>query len=209
MNPLDLARWQFGITTVYHFLYTGSFLTLLNPYALLGGLTTLAVFTLHGTVFLALKTTGEIHRRARALSVPVGVVAICAAAGFLVWTQLAHGNGWTPFAAGAAALALAGGVLASARGREGWAFLLTATAIVATTVTLFGSLYPDVLPSTTDPAYSLTTANASSTPYTLKIMTWVAVAFTPIVLAYQSWTYWVFRRRVTREAIPTPRGASS
>ena len=93
-------------------------------------------------------------------------------------------------------------MLASRQGREGWAFLLTATAIVATTVALFGSLYPDVLPSTTAAANSLTTTNASSTPYTLKIMTWVAVVFTPIVLAYQSWTYWVFRKRVTRPVSP-------
>jgi cytochrome d ubiquinol oxidase subunit II len=97
-------------------------------------------------------------------------------------------------------------VLASGRGREGWAFALTATAIVAVTVTLFGSLYPDVLPSSTDPAFSLTTTNAASTPYTLTIMTWVAVVFTPIVLAYQAWTFWVFRRRIGAVDIPAAIG---
>jgi cytochrome d ubiquinol oxidase subunit II len=78
----------------------------------------------------------------------------------------------------------------------GWAFLFTAGAILAVTVTLFGTLYPDVLPSTTNPAFSLTTTNAASTPHTLTIMTWVAVVFTPIVLCYQAWTFWVFRRRI-------------
>jgi len=92
------------------------------------------------------------------------------------------------------------------RGREGWAFTLTAATIVATTVTLFGSLYPNVMPSSTDPAGTLTTTNAASTPYTLAIMTWVALAVTPIVLAYQAWSYWVVRRRLTRDDIPPPTG---
>ncbi|NKQ52886.1 cytochrome d ubiquinol oxidase subunit II [Amycolatopsis sp. K13G38] len=189
--------------------YTGSFLTLLNPYALLGGLTTLSVFAMHGAVFLSLKTTGDLRRRARAAAWSVGGFAIACGAAFLLWTQLAHGKGWTWIAVGVAAVALVAAVAATARGREGWAFLLTATAIVATTVALFGSLYPDVLPSTTDAANSLTTTNASSTPYTLKIMTWVAVVFTPIVLGYQAWTYWVFRKRITRDSIPATQGLPS
>jgi cytochrome d ubiquinol oxidase subunit II len=84
--------------------------------------------------------------------------------------------------------------------------VLTAAAIVAVTVALFGTLYPDVLPSSTNPAFSLTTTNASSTPYTLTIMSWVALAFTPIVLAYQAWTFWVFRRRISPSDIPAPTG---
>jgi len=103
-------------------------------------------------------------------------------------------------------LLLVAGVLFAAGDRDGLAFASTAGAIVAVTFTLFWSLYPDVLPSTTDPAFSLTTTNASSTPYTLQIMTWVAVAFTPIVLAYQAWTYWVFRKRISRTSIPAGGG---
>jgi cytochrome d ubiquinol oxidase subunit II len=186
--------------------FTGTFFTLLNPYALLGGLTTLSVFALHGTVFLALKTTGEVRDRAKALSWPLGGAAVLFGGTFLLWTQLAHGTGWTWIAVAAAALALLGGIAAAGAGREGWAFALTATAIVGTTVALFGSLYPDVLPSTTDTANSLTTTNASSTPYTLTIMTWVAGIFTPVVLAYQAWTYWVFRQRVGRSSIPAGQG---
>jgi cytochrome d ubiquinol oxidase subunit II len=97
-------------------------------------------------------------------------------------------------------------VLFAAGEREGFAFASTAGAIIAVTFTLFWSLYPNVLPSTTDPAFSLTTTNASSTHYTLQIMTWVAVAFTPIVLVYQAWTYWVFRKRIGRTSIPAGGG---
>ena len=97
--------------------------------------------------------------------------AIVLGGAFLVWTQLAHSVLWTGLPVLVAAGALVGAVLIAIGGREGWAFLLTAAAIVAVTVTLFGSLYPDVLPSSTDPAFSLTTTNASSTPYTLTIMT--------------------------------------
>ncbi|MFL6142041.1 MAG: cytochrome d ubiquinol oxidase subunit II [Labedaea sp.] len=188
--------------------FTGNLFTLLNPYALLGGLTTLLVFALHGAVFLALRTTDEMRARARALARPLGLAAVPVAAAFLLWTQLGYGAGWTWIAVGAAALALVTGLVAAQTGREGLAFACTAVAIVATTITLFGSLYPDVLPSTTDPAYSLTTTNAASTPYTLKIMTWVAVVFTPLVLLYQGWTYWVFRKRVSRAAIPAGGGLS-
>jgi cytochrome bd ubiquinol oxidase subunit II len=182
--------------------FTGTLLTLLNPYALLGGLSTLLLFTLHGAVFLALKTTGDVRERAARIARPVGLATILAGGSFLFWTVLTHSVLWTlvPVLVAAAALVLA--VLATVRDRDGWAFLLTATAIVAVTVTLFGSLYPDVLPSSTNPAFSLTTTNAASTPYTLTIMTWVAVVFTPIVLLYQSWTYWVFRKRIGTQHIP-------
>jgi cytochrome bd ubiquinol oxidase subunit II len=186
--------------------YTGTLFTLLNPYALLGGLTTLLVFLLHGAVFISLKTDGDLRLRAHRLALRLGLGAVPVAAAFLLWTELAHGSGWTIISALLAALALLGAVLFIGRAREGWAFTLTAVAIVATTVTLFGSLYPEVLPSSTDPAGTLTTTNAASTPYTLQIMTWVAVAVTPVVVAYQAWSYWVFRRRLTRDDIPPATG---
>ena len=191
------------IDAQHHF--TGSFFTLLNPYALLGGLATLSVFALHGAVFLALKTTDELRARARDLCRPLGSAAVLFGGGFLAWTAVDHG-GWVWLPVALAAATLVTGVLLALEDREGLAFLCTAIAIVAITAALFGALYPDVLPSTTDAAYSLTTTNAASTPYTLKIMTWVAVAFTPIVLAYQSWTYWVFRKRVGRSSIPASTG---
>jgi cytochrome d ubiquinol oxidase subunit II len=189
--------------------YAGTFFTLLNPYALLGGLTTLGVFAFHGAVFVALKTEGEVRARAKALTLPLGGAAILLGATFLFWTQLAYGTGWTWAPVTVAAVALIAAVAAAHTGREGWAFTGTALTIVATTVTLFGALYPDVLPASNNAANSLTTTNASSTPYTLEIMTWVAVFFTPVVLAYQAWTYWVFRKRVTRAHIPASQGLTA
>jgi len=185
--------------------YTGSFFTLLNPYALLGGLTTLSVFTLHGAVFLALKTTGEIRDRARKAVLLLGPVAAAGAVAFLSWTLIhesgaAHGHqAASATTAAIAAAALLGGLLATWRDRDGWAFAGTGTAILAATMTLFLALHPAVMPSTTSAAYSLTVANASSSHYTLTVMSWVALAFTPLVLAYQAWTYWVFRARITSD----------
>ncbi|MEN3309156.1 MAG: cytochrome bd ubiquinol oxidase subunit [Micromonosporaceae bacterium] len=182
--------------------YTGDLWTLLNPAGLLGGATTLALFRTHGAVFLALKTTGEIRLRARRIAARTGPAATVLAVLFLgTTTSLRH----APAAAGlavAAVLALAGGLLATRAGRDGWAFTGTAAAIGLTIAALFTALYPDVLPSTINPADSLTVHNAASSPYTLKIMTWVAAAFTPIVLLYQGWTYWVFRRRIGVADIP-------
>jgi cytochrome bd ubiquinol oxidase subunit II len=169
---------------------------LLNSYALIGGLATLALFTLHGAVFLALKTDGPVRRRVRAVARTAGPVALAAVAGFLFWTEAEHGGPW-PGAAVAVAALLAGTVL-TARRREGWAFLATAVAIAAFTATLFAALYPAVLPSLTSPAFDLTVANAASGPYTLGVLSWIGAAFLPLVIAYQSWTYWVFRKRVTR-----------
>ncbi len=193
--PLD-ARHEF----------TGTLFTLLNPYALLGGLATTALFALHGAVFLSLKTTGIVRARSRASAHMLGLATVVAGGAFLVWTSLAHGAVWTVLPVLVTAAALIAAILAIGRAREGWAFLLTATAIIGVTVTLFGSLYPDVLPSSTDAANSLTTINAASTPYTLTIMTWVAVVFTPIVVAYQAWTFWVFRRRIGTADIPAATG---
>ena len=182
--------------------YVGTFFTLLNPYALLGGLTTLSLFALHGAVFLALKTDGDIRERAGRLALRLSLPAVLLAAGFLLWTQLTHDDVWGWVLSGTAAVALIGAVFAARARREGWAFLATGATLVLAVAALFVTLFPDVMPSTLAGGDSLTVTNASSTPYTLKVMTWVAVAFTPIVLGYQSWTYWVFRRRLRVEHIP-------
>ncbi|MFD8558019.1 cytochrome d ubiquinol oxidase subunit II [Streptosporangium canum] len=177
--------------------YTGSLLTLLNPYALLGGLATLTLFTLHGAVFIRLKTDGELRERAGRLVRVTGLAALVIGGAFLVTTQLMVGKPATWGTVAVAAVAIAGALVATLRGRDGWSFAANTVAIVAVTVTLFASLWPNVMPAL-DPANSLTVDNAASTSYTLTVMTWVAVIFMPLVLAYQGWTYWVFRRRLTR-----------
>ena len=184
--------------------YVGGFFNLLSPYALLGGLTTLLLFLTHGALFIALKTDGEIRHRARALGVKVGAGAAAAAVAFLLWTQAMTGTGASAALFVVAALALVGGLAAATRAREGWAFLGTFLAIGLAVAGLFTALFPDVMPSSLNDAWSLTTTNASATDYTLTVMTWVAVLFTPIVLMYQGWTYWVFRKRIAVHHIPTP-----
>jgi cytochrome d ubiquinol oxidase subunit II len=181
--------------------YAGTLLDLLNPYALLGGLATTALFVLHGAVFLALKTSGEIRFRARRVAGIAVVGAIAAGGSFLLITQLQHGKPVTWLTAGGAAAGLLVAAVANRRGREGWAFVGTGAAIVLAVATLFTALFPDVLPSTLASG-GLTTGNAASSDYTLKIMTWVAAAFTPIVMIYQGWTYWVFRKRIGTAHIP-------
>ncbi|GAA4070070.1 cytochrome d ubiquinol oxidase subunit II [Nonomuraea soli] len=182
--------------------YVGTFWDLLNPYALLGGLVTLSLFATHGAIFVSLKTVGEIRVRARSIALQTGVVAAVLAVAFLVWTQVRSGSAVTIVMAALAALAFVGALGMVVAGREGWSFGLSAAAIGLAVASLFVVLYPDVLPSTLDPANSLTVTNAAASPKTLGIMTWVAVIFLPVVLVYQSWSYWVFRRRIGVQDIP-------
>ncbi len=186
--------------------FAGDFFDLLNPFSLVGGAVTTLVFLTHGAVFLALKTDGEIRERAGTLAARLALPTTAVAAIWVVWLQLSYSEKtWTLLPLAVAALALVGVVATTRARREGWAFVLSAVAIVATVVLIFGSMFPDVMPAT-DPAYSLTIRNASSTDYTLTIMTWVAVILTPLVLGYQGWTYWVFRKRLTTAVIPPHAG---
>ncbi|SEH80416.1 cytochrome bd-I ubiquinol oxidase subunit 2 apoprotein [Mycolicibacterium rutilum] len=180
-----------------------SFGDLINGYTLLGGLTTAGLFLLHGSVFVALKTEGAVRddalRFANRLAVPVTVVL----ATFALWTQLSHGKTWTWL------VLIAGGLAQFAvltrvwrRTGEGWAFAYTTVVVASLVVLYFGALYPNLMPSTIDPAYNLTVANAASSPYTLTIMSWAALIFAPLVLLYQGWTYWVFRQRISADRIP-------
>ncbi len=181
--------------------YVGTLFDLLNPYAILGGLVTLTLFTFHGAVFTALKTVGDIRARARALALRLGLLTAVLALGFLAWTQATKGDGTSLIAMVVAVVALVAAIGANAKGREGWSFALSGVTIVATVAMLFLTLFPNVMPSSLDEQWSLTVTNASSSPYTLKIMTWCAGIATPLVLVYQGWTYWVFRKRIGTQHI--------
>ncbi|GAA3373172.1 cytochrome d ubiquinol oxidase subunit II [Streptomyces sannanensis] len=176
--------------------YVGSLGDLLNPYSLLGGLATLTLFTFHGAVFTALKTVGDIRVRARKQALTLGLVAAVLVTGFLVWTQADNGDGTSLVALIVAVAALTGAIVANQMGREGWSFGLSGVAIAAAVAMLFLTLFPNVMPSSLNEEWNLTVANASSTPYTLKIMTWCAGIAAPLVMLYQGWTYWVFRKRI-------------
>jgi cytochrome bd ubiquinol oxidase subunit II len=191
--------------------FTGNLFTLLNPFGLLGGLATVALFCTYGAIFIALKTLGPIRQEARRLAARIGIGAVVLGAVFLVWSLLVHGDAVSWMLGILTAVLLVAGLAANAREREGWAFALVGAAVVGLVATLFVALFPDVMPSSTDPAFSLTVENASSTPRTLAVMSWVALATLPFVLAYQAWTYWVFRKRIGRHSIPTqiPHGADA
>lgn len=186
--------------------YTGSFWDLLvngHGFALFTGVLTAVVFLAHGATFLSLKTTGDLRDRASAAAANISLVALVVGAVWAVWLQLAYsGKIWTWLPLALAALALAGSAWFTRVRSAGRAFACSAVAIVAAVVLIFGSLYPDVMPSNVDPAFSLTVHNASSSAYTLTMMSWVALIFTPIVLAYQAWSYWVFRKRIGVQHIP-------
>ncbi|MFI5428033.1 cytochrome d ubiquinol oxidase subunit II [Aeromicrobium sp. UC242_57] len=182
--------------------FVGNLFDLLNPYALLGGAVTVSVFLVHGAFFVGLKTVGEIRERAITFGLRIGVVAALLTTAFVAWTAASDGDlvVWLLGLAVLASFVLA--MVAALGRRDGWAFAGTALAIALLVAMLFTSLFPAVMPSSLDPAWDLTTTNAASTPYTLKIMSWVAVVFTPIVILYQSWSYWVFRQRIGVQHIP-------
>ncbi|GAA3054097.1 MULTISPECIES: cytochrome d ubiquinol oxidase subunit II [Actinomycetes] len=184
---------------------TASLLDLITPYAVLGGVTLTLLCLVHGAVFIALKTDGDIRGRARRLAAVAGVPAAVAAVAFLAWTLNLETFSGQPLpalmAAVGAALAMVAALVANAVGREGLAFGAMAATVGLAVVTLFLSLFPHVLPSTSGEG-GLTIVNASSTDYTLTVMFWVALVVTPLVIGYQIWTYWVFRRRLTRDHIP-------
>jgi cytochrome d ubiquinol oxidase subunit II len=180
---------------------------LINPYTLAGGLTTSGLFLLHGAVFVALKTDGAVRedavRFANRLALPVTALVL----GFGLWTQLAYGKSWTWIVLAVAAVAQLSAIARVRRGTgEGWAFAYTAVVVAAVVILMFGALYPNVMPSSLNPQWSLTIDNASSSPYTLTIMSWAALVFAPLVMAYQGWTYWVFRQRISADRIPAPAG---
>ncbi len=189
-----------------HLEYTGGFFNLLNPYSLLGGIVTLTVFLTHGAIFLSLKTAGDIRKKSRALATRYGLIAAVAAVAYLVWTIISLPEKKTIVLVLSALVAIfwltALGM--NLRGREGWAFIFSSLAIVSFVSDLFYALYPRVMPSSISSKFDLTIINASSTEYTLKVMTVVAVIMTPLVLIYQGWTYWVFRKRVSASQIAHP-----
>ena len=198
-----------GVPVDSHHEYTGSLLDLLNPYGFMGGVTTLLLFTLHGANYLALKTGDDVRELAETYAKALAWPAAAALVAFLLWTfayTLDGGNsGQAHWAIPVAALALICFAPMLTRNlRPGAAFLATGGAIALTTVTLFLNLFPRVLVSSTDSANSLDVFNAASSHYTLTVMTVVAVIFTPIVLLYQAWTYWVFRQRLTRDQFELP-----
>ena len=174
----------------------------LNGYAVLGGLAVVAFCLVHACVFLALKSRGDIEVRARRAVVrwlPLGVLPMAL---WAILVQLQNGKALTLIPLVIAVVAAVLTWVMARRGRDGWSFISMGLFLVAGVFTIFASLYPNVLPSTLDPAWSLTVENASSSDYTLTVISWVSLFGLPLVVLYQGWTYWVFRKRITAESIP-------
>ncbi|KRE78758.1 cytochrome d ubiquinol oxidase subunit II [Arthrobacter sp. Soil763] len=173
-----------------------------SAYAVLGGLAVVGFSLLHALAFLALKTDGDVRHRARQWFVRLLPVLLLPIAGWAVALQLQSGKAWTWAAVVVAVAAAALAWFFGRRGAEGRAFLSLGAFLLLGSASIFGAAFPVVLPSTLNPDFSLTVANASSSDYTLGLMTVVACIGLPLVLAYQAWTYWVFRRRVSAAHIP-------
>jgi len=189
-----------GVPINEKMIYVGTFFDLLSPYTLVGGLAFLLVFLFHGALYLTLKVEGEMIERVRSVALKGGALA---AVVFLACVGLTYTN-TDLFSSVLGGTALWGAVAAFVAGyaftwlkKYGWGFAMSSLAIVLTTAGFFAGLFPRIMVSSLNSAWSLTVYNASSTPYTLKIMTFAALTLVPLVLAYQIWTYWVFRKRVT------------
>ncbi len=188
--------------------YTGSFFGLLVPFGLYTGLTLTVLSLLLGALFLSLKTTGELHDRVTKLSSRLGWLAALVTFGWLTWIHVGLGVGFFPNPFQVLALAAVVGAALFAESRsEGWAFAAGATAIGGVLASIFVELYPRVMVSSTNSAYNLTVANSSSPSYTLKVMTVVAAIIFPMVLLYQGWSLYVFRKRLTSGPLPANQDA--
>ena len=204
-----------GLPINSHQEYTGSFWDLLQPYGLFTGVTLVLLCLLHGATFLGLKTTGGMHERSGQLARRLAPVTAAAVVAFAIWT---HVTSSTTFFLNPIELLAILAVLAAVwlvyEHRDGFAFAATTVTMAACIVSIFVGLYPNVMVSSTSAANDLTVHNTASGAYSLKVMTVVAIIFLPLVLAYQTWTYYVFRRRVSKQEFQpspprgTPLGAS-
>ncbi|HYN75438.1 MAG TPA: cytochrome d ubiquinol oxidase subunit II [Candidatus Limnocylindria bacterium] len=181
--------------------FTGNFFDLLTPYGLLLGVTMLVLCLLHGSTFLGLKTEGAVRERSKSLAGRLAWPAAVLVLGYAVWTvSISEGGLWRILAVVVPVVAAVVAALLIRAGHEGGSFAATAVTIGGSIAALFANLYPNVMVSSTDPAYNLTVVSTASGPYALKVMTIVALVLFPVVLIYQGWTYWVFRARVTAPA---------
>jgi cytochrome bd ubiquinol oxidase subunit II len=185
--------------------YTGSFWDLLQPYAVWTGVTLVLVCALHGATFLCLKTTGDVRQRSALLARRVAPVTVAFVIGFIIWTHVTASDTFflnlIELVAILAVLAAASLVYAR---RDGFAFSATTVTIASCILSIFVDLYPNVMVSSTNAAYNLTVYNTASTPYSLKAMTVVVVIFLPLVIGYQAWTYYVFRKRISASDFQRP-----
>ncbi len=202
---VTVANLMRGVAIESDLNYYGGLLPLLNLYSLFGGVVFLGLFLVHGASFLGIKLEGDLKDRVKKLSGKIWVAVVVLTVIFLIWTYFATDilnnpgfDGMIPALLAAIALLAYGWFLR--QGKEGFTFICGGLVIILATVMVFSGLFPNLMVSTLDPAYNLNIYNASSSPYTLKVITIVAAIFLPIILAYQGWTYWIFRERLNPES---------
>lgn len=203
--PIAITNLLRGVPIDGNMQYVGGFINLLNPYALLAGLTFALLVVLHGAAFITLKTEGEIEGKAQDLVrwlwlLVALILLIFFATSFIttgVLDRLSVFSILFPLIS-LVAILLAGYFLR--KGHSGRVFIMTCVTMAFLVLTIFAFLYPNVMVSSMNPAWSLTIENASSSFTTLRLMTIVTLIFLPIVLLYQGWTYWIFRKRVSGDA---------
>ena len=202
---VTVANLMRGVAIESDLNYYGGLIPLLNPYSMFGGVVFLGLFLIHGASFLGIKLEGDLKDRVKELAGKIWIVVVVLAVFFLVWTYFATDilnnpgyDGLIPAILAAAALLAYGWF--QHQGKEGLTFICGGLVIILITVMVFSGLFPRLMISTLDPTYSLTIYNASSSPYTLKVITIVAAIFMPLILAYQGWTYWIFRKRLSPDS---------
>lgn len=196
-----LANLMRGVPIDANMNYVGTFWDLLSLYSVTAGVSIVLLFLLHGALYISLKTEGELRERARLFADRVGAWASAGLFLFVIlsyfetdmFTDKGINPGLVPLTAGIALLSVHFFVKA---GRVGWAFIMTGLTIALSTITVFMSLFPRVMVSSLNPDWTLTIYNTASNAYTLKVMTIVALTTVPIVITYQAWTYWTFRKRI-------------
>jgi cytochrome d ubiquinol oxidase subunit II len=202
---VTVANLMRGVAIESDLNYYGGLVPLLNPYSMFGGVVFLGLFLVHGASFLGIKLEGDLKDRVKKLSGKIWIAVVVLTVIFLVWTYFATDilnnpgfDGMVPAILAAIALLSYGWFLR--QGKEGLTFICGGLVIILATVMVFSGLYPNLMISSLDPAYNLTIYNASSSPYTLKVITIVAAIFLPLILAYQGWTYWIFRKRISPDS---------
>ncbi|MEE8671171.1 cytochrome d ubiquinol oxidase subunit II [Heyndrickxia coagulans] len=178
------------------------FFDIVNLYTIVGGLAFVALVYLHGLMFIRLKTDGEIRERAGKAAMKMymaaGAVVVLFAILTAVFTDAFVKRGAILIPVYAVAIVLYLGLYPLLRNKkEGLSFAVTGLILILVTVSFFVALFPNVLISSMGAANNLTLYKASSSPYSLKVMTIVACTMVPVVLAYTIWSYYVFRKRVT------------
>lgn len=197
--PMESVQQTVGdLTFEFHFNYTGTLFDLLNPYALLGGLTTLALFFYHGLTFITRKTDGDLRERAHRTAVWVGVAVAVLAIAFLGWTVAAYFSVPGLILSLVAVVAFVGSWVANLLRRDSVAFALGCVTVITAIWSLFAALYPTLMRNLAG-GEDLTIWNGSASDVTLNIMFWAFVVVMPLVLAYQAWSFWTFRKRLRRE----------